>query len=78
MDPDEGGRIATPDSSADHVFIVRLWLERASDARHTALWRGRVTYVNTKQETYVGGVEAALDVVRTTLLPEPQAKSAED
>jgi hypothetical protein len=78
MDADEGGRIPTPDSSPDHVFIVRLWLERASDARHTALWRGRVTYVNTKHETYVGGVEAALDVVRATLVAVPEGKSVED
>lgn len=69
MDADEGGRITIPGSNGDHVFVVRLWLERASGARNTALWRGRVTYLNTKQEINVGGIHEAFDAVRTALLP---------
>ena len=68
-DPDGGGGGKAMD---DHVFIVRLWLERAEAGGHAApLWRGRVKYLNRAEEVHVDGIEAALQVVRAALPPQP-------
>jgi hypothetical protein len=68
MNADERASISELSPSGDHVFVVRLWLERVPDARTTALWRGRVTYVNTQEEKHVDGIEEALEMVRAVLL----------
>jgi len=64
--PDRGERRSRP--REDHVFIVRLWVERPSGGAQSApLWRGRVKYLNRDEEVHVDGIDAALEALRTTL-----------
>jgi hypothetical protein len=68
-DPDCGGGKAQD----DHVFVLRLWLERGTGEHTAALWRGRVKYLNRSEEVHVDGIEAALQAVRAALPRHPQA-----
>jgi hypothetical protein len=68
--------VAHPGSGAaqtldDHVFVLRLWLERGAGEPMAPLWRGRVKYLNTGEEVHIDGIEAVLQAVRAALPPQP-------
>lgn len=67
--PDPGG--GGPQTHDDHVFVLRLWLERGEGGRMAPLWRGRVKYLNTGEEVHTDGIEAALLAVRAALPLQP-------
>ncbi len=42
-----------PFESSAHSFIVKIWLEDASDEFGSARWRGHITHVPSRQRRYV-------------------------
>ncbi len=46
-----------------HLFLVRLWLQRGSDASADELWRGQVQHVITGQVGSFDGQSSLMEVL---------------
>jgi len=64
---DHAGLGTASSAGSDEVFVVRFWLERAPSESGAALWRGRVSHVNTSQETHVNSLKDAFDFIDDVL-----------
>lgn len=55
----------------DQVFVMRFWQEfGCENAADSNRWRVRIRHVNSRQQLYAVGLEAAFSIVRSTLTTE--------
>ena len=62
--------------SSSHSFIVKIWLEEASDEYGPARWRGHITHVPSRQRRYVEDLNSISSFVAPYL--EGMGVSVED
>lgn len=55
----------------DQVVVIRFWQEPQEPAGSPPVqrWRARIKYVNSGQQFYAAGIDEALALVRSLLLP---------
>lgn len=60
----------------DRVFVMRFWLERAASHDAGALWRAKVTDLNTGEARHANSVDEALDLVRGVMAEAPVTRQS--
>jgi len=50
-------------SSAPQSFIIKFWLEEATEGERRAVWRGHITHVPSGERRYVRSLDDILDFI---------------